>query len=160
MLTQLLPILLVQASSALATDRIAMPVPDNSEVENLSVRLSSPQGILWQGTLRVSQNQSASYSQNWSQASPQVCPTGVPYDRSERSSINFNVYVQNNGQYGLSYRFDASWARPIPVSGCGESGTRTVSLNQALRLAPGQTSVIEGDAGFRVEVTRGTGATR
>lgn len=160
MLAQLLPIVMMQASSAVVADRIAMPAPDPSQVENLAVRLSSPQGTLWQGTLRVSQNQSASYSQNWSQASPQACPAGVPYDRSERSSINFNVYVQNNGQYGMSYRFDASWARPILASDCGESGTRTVSLNQALRLEPGQTSVIEGDAGFRVEVTRGTGATR
>ena len=161
MLTQLLPILLVQASSvALASDRIAPPAPDPSQLENLSIRLSSPQGVLWQGSLRVSQNQSASYSQNWSQASAQVCPAGMPYDRSERSSINFNVYVQNNGQYGVSYRVDASWARPILAPDCGESGTRTVQLNQGLRLEPGQTSVIEGDAGFRVEVTRGAAATR
>lgn len=154
MLHRLLPILILQASSAIASDRVPVPVPDPAQVENLAIRLNSPQGLLWQGTLRVSQNQSASYSQNWSQASPQACPPGTPYDRSERSSISLNVYVQNNGQYGTSYRFDASWARPILPSDCSEAGTRTVSLNQGLRLEPGQTSVIEGDAGFRMEVTR------
>lgn len=150
----LLVLMILQSSSAIASDRSGTSLPDPAQVENLAIRLSSPQGVLWQGALRVSQNQSASYSQNWSQASPQVCPPGTPYDRSERSSISFNVYVQNNGQYGTSYRFDASWARPIVPSDCSESGTRTVSLNQALRLEPGQTSVIEGDAGFRMEVTR------
>lgn len=155
MLAPLASLLLVQASSAaLATDRMVRPVADPTQVESLAVRLTSPQGVLWQGNIRVSPNQSASYSQNLSQASTEVCPAGVSYDRSERSAISFNVYVQNNGQYGISYRFDASWARPILSPDCGESGTRTVQLNQALRLEPGQTSVIEGDAGFRLEVTR------
>lgn len=150
MLVQLVPLLLVAAS----TDRVAAVNPVQPEVENLAVRMSSPEGVLWQGTLRVGPNQSASYSQNLSQASTEVCPAGTSYDRSERSSVSFNVYVQNNGQYGTSYRFDASWARPIAVPNCGEAGTRTVQLNQGFRLEPGQTSVIEGDAGFRVEVTR------
>ena len=155
MLAQVVPLLLIQASSvALAADRMVLPVSDASGIENLTVRLSSPQGVLWQGSLRLSQNQGASYSQNLSQASTEVCPAGMPYDRSERSAISFNVYAQNNGQYGMSYRVDASWARPILSPDCGESGTRTVQLNQVLRLDPGRTSVIEGDAGFKVEVTR------
>ena len=155
MLAPLASLLLVHtASAATMTDRIVRPMPDPAQVETLGIRLNSPQGVLWQGNIRVSPNQSASYSQNLSQASTEVCPPGTPYDRTERSSISFNVYVQNNGQYGTSYRFDASWARPMLSPDCGESGTRTVQLNQALRLEPGQTSVIEGDAGFRLEVTR------
>ena len=109
MLAPLASLLLIHTSAAaVATDRIARPVPDPAQVEMLGIRLNSPQGVLWQGNIRVSQNQSASYSQNLSQASTEVCPPGTPYDRTERSSISFNVYVQNNGQYGTSYRFDAS----------------------------------------------------
>ena len=51
--------------------------------------------------------------------------------------------------------FDASWARPVPSPDCGESGTRTVQINQAVVLEPGQTIVTDGDAGLRVELTRG-----
>jgi hypothetical protein len=138
---------------ALRSDRIAAPAPaSEAQIDELSIRISSPAGVLWQGNVRVAQNQGASYSQNFSQASPTACPVNS-YDRSERSSINFNVYVQNNG-YGMTYRLDASWQRPSEDSGCGERGTRTVSVTKALALDPGETGVVEGDAGLRVEVTR------
>jgi len=139
---------------ALRSDRIASsPGAVEAQIDELAVRLSSPAGVLWQGNLRVAQNQGASYSQNFSQASPTLCPPNSPYDRSERSSINFNVYVQNNGN-GSVYRIDASWQRPSEETNCGERGTRTVQVNKALALNPGESGVVEGDAGLRVEVTR------
>jgi hypothetical protein len=138
---------------ALRADRIAgTPSASEAQIDELSIRISSPAGELWQGNVRVAQNQGASYSQNFSQASPTAC-SGNSYDRSERSSINFNVYLQNNG-YGMTYRFDASWQRPSEDSGCGERGTRTVSVTKALALKPSETGVVEGDAGLRVEITR------
>ena len=136
-------------------DRIAVsPNVPEPQIDELAVRISSPAGLLWQGNLRVAQNQGATYSQNFSQASPTVCPPNSPYDRSERSSINFNVYVQNSGECGPIYRIDASWQRPIDEAGCGERGTRTVQVNKTLALDPGESGVVEGDAGLRVEVTR------
>ena len=142
------------SAEAVATDRIGPPTTAENQIDQLSVRVSSPQGVLWQGALRVANNQGASYSQNLSQASTNVCPPNSPYDRSERSSVSFNVYAQNYGQGTPSYRVDASWARPIKEANCLESGTRTVQINHAVALQPGQTAVIEGDAGLRVEVTR------
>jgi hypothetical protein len=140
---------------ALRADRIvAAPNAPEAKIDEFAVRVSSPAGLLWQGNLRVAQNQGASYSQNFSQASPTLCPPNVPYDRSERSSINFNVYVQNSGEYGPIYRIDASLQRPIDEAGCGERGTRTVQVNKTLALDPGESGVVEGDAGLRVEVTR------
>jgi len=140
---------------ALRADRIA-PSPGTTEnqIVELAVRISSPAGLLWQGNLRVAQNQGASYSQNFSQASTTPCPPNSSYDRSERSSINFNVYGQNNGESGAIYRIDASWQRPIEEAGCGERGTRTVQVSKGLALDPGESGVVEGDAGLRVEVTR------
>ena len=140
---------------ALRADRmVAAPSTMEQQIDELAVRISSPAGLLWQGNLRVAQNQGASYSQNFSQASPTLCPPNSPYDRSERSSINFNVYVQNSGEYGPIYRIDASWQRPIDEAGCGERGTRTVQVNKTLSLDPGESGTVEGDAGLRVEVTR------
>lgn len=142
------------SAEAVASDRIGPPASVEGQIDQLSVRVSSPQGVLWQGALRVANNQGASYSQNLSQASTHACPTNSPYDRSERSSVSFNVYAQNYGQGTPSYRIDASWARPIKEANCLESGTRTVQINHAVALQPGQTAAIEGDAGLRVEVTR------
>jgi hypothetical protein len=140
---------------ALAGDRIARPAATvEAQINELVIRISSPAGVLWQGNLRIAQNQGASYSQNFSQASPTLCPPNSPYDRSERSSINFNVYVQNSGEYGPVFRVDASWQRPSEETGCAERGTRTVQVNKTLALDPGESGVVEGDAGLRVEVTR------
>ena len=155
MLGQLVSLLLAQTTVVTVADRMVTPSASTAQIETLAVRLSSSQGVLWQGDLRVGLNQGASYSQNMSQASPDLCPAGSPYDRSERGSVSFNVYLQNHGQARPSYRVDASWARPILSADCGESGTRTVQINQMVVLEPGQTTVIEGDAGLRVELTRG-----
>ena len=129
MLAQLLPILMLHSSTVAATDRmVPASSPPPNLVETLAIRVSSPVGVLWQGNLRVSQNQGASYSQNLSHASPTICPPNSPYDRSERSSLSFNVYSQNSGDYGSVYRIDASWGRPAGEAGCGDRGTRTVQV--------------------------------
>lgn len=146
--------LLLGSSSAVAmTDRIAPPAMLSTQVETLGIRISSPEGVLWQGTLRVGQNQGANYQQNLSQAAPEACPPGLPYDRSERRSVNVNIYAQNN-QLGQSYRIDASWGRPVRGTDCSEAGTRTVQVNQTVMVEPGQTVVVEGDAGLKIEITR------
>lgn len=142
------------AVESVARDRVVPVAAAEGQIEAIAVRVSSPEGVLWQGTLRVGQNQGGSYSQSFSQASADNCPPNSSYDRSERSSLNFNVYVQNYGQGRPGYRVDASWGRPIKVANCGESGTRTVQINQGVFLDPGETVTIEGDAGLRVELTR------
>jgi hypothetical protein len=157
MLTSVAALLLAQTTivmESVARDRIGPPVGVEVQVHDLAVRVNSPAGVLWQGNLRVAQNQGASYSQSLSQASPTICPASSSYDRSDRSSINFNVYVQNSGDIGPIYRVDASWGRPMGDEGCGERGTRTVQVSKGLSLDPGETGVVEGDAGLRVEVTR------
>jgi hypothetical protein len=156
MVIQLIPLLMGTTAvlESVASDRIGPPVAVETRIDDIAVRVSSPEGVLWQGSLRLAQNQGASYSQNLSQASPTVCPASSSYDRSERSSISFNAYVQNSGEMGPVYRIDASWGRPMVEEGCGERGTRTVQVSKTLALDPGETGVVEGDAGLRVELTR------
>jgi hypothetical protein len=155
MIAQLLALSSMESGTALVrgADRMIAPASAPAQIETNAVRVSSPEGILWQGSLRVSPNQGASYQQNFSEAAPDVCPPGSPYDRSERRNISFNVYSQNSSQPGL-YQIDASWGRPIRGQGCSGSGTRTVQVNKTLTLQPGETAVVEGDAGLRIEVTR------
>lgn len=135
-------------------DRIAPPsVSAQTRAESLSIRISSSDGVLWQGSVRVRPNQGASYNQNFSQASTESCGSNS-YDHAERRQFNFNVNAQHNA-LGQAYRIDVSWQRPIADGTCSETGTRTVGVNRTVLLSPGQTSVIEGDAGLRIELTRG-----
>jgi hypothetical protein len=156
MILELLAFALAESRATLvrADDRMIAPASAPAQIDSLGVRVSSPEGILWQGRLRVSPNQGASYQQNFSEAAADVCPPGSPYDRSERRSISLNVYSQNSSQPGL-YQIDASWGRPIRDQGCGGSGTRTVQISKTVTLQPGETAIVEGDAGLKVEVTRG-----
>ena len=151
MLAPFLPILI--ATTAATADRVATPPQPNPNVETLSVRLTSPQGVLWQGNVRVTDNQGASYSQSFSQASMYACSPSS-YNQTEQNSINFNIYWQNNGNGDRSFRLDSSWQRPAEARDCGERGTRTVQVNQNLAIGHGETGVVEGDAGLRIEVTR------
>jgi hypothetical protein len=144
-----------RAPIIVTSDRIARP--DTSEppraLERIGIRLISPEGVLWEGTLRVGSNQSANYSQNISQASTELCPAGPSYDRSERRNLNFSINPSYNQHLGQSYRVDASWARPVRGDACYDSGTRTVQIHQTVSIDPGKTQIIEGDAGLRVELT-------
>lgn len=124
-----------------------------AQVDTLHIRISSPEGLLWQGPVRVSRNQGANYQQSLGQAFPDPCPPDGGYDRSERRHINFNIYSQQS-ERGAQYRLDVSWARPIIDSSCGETGTRTVQINKTVLLNPGESQSIEGDAGLKVEVSR------
>jgi hypothetical protein len=144
-----------QAPYAMTADRIARPnLQSLVGTENIVIRVSSPEGMLWEGTLRVGPNQGASYQQNFSQAPAQLCPPGSYYDRSERRHLNFSINAQHNQQTGPSYRIEASWARPVESQACGESGTRTVQISQTVQIVPGEPTVIEGDAGLRVRLVR------
>lgn len=134
---------------------IVMVGNTGTAVENIRLRVLSADGVLWEGSLRVSSSQNASYQQNLSQASSSQCPPATYYDRTERSHLNISVHAQHNQISSNAYRLDVSWARPVQSQGCGESGLRTVQINQTVQIAPGETSVIAGDAGLRVQLTRG-----
>ena len=116
MLAQLLPLLVLQDASVAVTtvaDRIAAPSAASAPTQTLSVRVSSSQGVLWQGTAaRGRKPRRQLLPEHVAGIHGSVCPPGSPYDRSERSSVSFNVYTQNYGQGRPNYRLDVSWAPP------------------------------------------------
>jgi hypothetical protein len=123
-------------------------------VETVAVRITSPEGLLWEGSLRVGPYQNGSYNQSISQASDNVCPREPHYDRAERSQFTFGIYAPTGERSAQNYRIDASWARPVKGEMCVETGTRTVQMSQMVSIAAGETKTISGDAGFRVQLSR------
>jgi hypothetical protein len=158
MFTAIAPLLMLAQDApppVIASTRIARPSPNAqiAAIDDIGIRVASPEGILWQGVLRVGPNQGASYHQSLTQASPEQCPPGLSYDRSQRSHLNVNIYAQQN-QTGRSYQVDVSWARPTGGEDCAALGTRTAQVNQAVAIEIGEMAIIEGDAGLQVQLTR------
>ena len=149
-----------EATVALESDTIvahSRPVGRSSSaaglIETIGIRITSPEGELWRGTVRVGRNTSSSYHQSLSQPPANACPANEESDRSESRSLNFSVYAPESDR-GPQYNVNVSWARPTVGANCRGSGTRTVQISDTLELKPGERRVIEGDAGLRVEVSR------
>jgi hypothetical protein len=123
-------------------------------VTPITVRVTAGNRILFNDTLRVSENSSASYSENRSEAAMVVCPPPRSYESSDRSSLSIQLYLRDNRTTGEAVNISVNWQRPAPGSACGNDGTRTVQLGQTVPLQPGQSTTIEGDAGLVVTLTR------
>lgn len=150
------PIVAVQDSPPpVITPRIAIPVrAEQQPAIPIEVRISAGNRLLYSDTLRVARAAGANYSENRSEASLVVCPDTSSYDRSERSSLNVNLYWQELGNGSPSVNVSVNWLRPESATGCAPIGTRGVQLSQVVRLAPGESAEIKGDAGLIVRLTR------
>ena len=120
----------------------------NRPTESIHVRTTAGNAILFDDRLRVGRA-GATFSQNRSEATEPGCASVYP--QSVRNSLTLSV--QADGPTKDHYRVSVSWTRPN--GGCDAQGNRGISLNQAVELKPGRTVTIEGDAGVRVQLTRG-----
>lgn len=116
---------------------------------NVTVRIRALAGnaVLLDDRFRVGKSW-ASFNQSRSEAADERCPPS--FSQSTRRSLL--IMLRPEGSRADGYRLNASWTRP--TAGCEAQGTRSVSIDQAVRLTTGETSVVEGDGGFRVELTR------
>ncbi len=133
----------------ITTARVVRPDSPSQAAGVIRVRATANRSVLLDDRFRVGRN-SASFNQSRTEASDTSCPT----DREiERQSIQLSVYrfgSSDADEQGYQVRF--TWSRPVDEV-CG-GGTRSVSLEQQVRLAPGSQVVLNGDAGLRLELTR------
>src|SRR5690606_27610840 len=110
---------------------------------------------LWAGSLRVG-NGGGSFSQQLREA-PEVCPGRQPagegrrYAESNRQ-LTVNIRRWSARESANSFVVSVRWTRPVPA--CDGGGSRAVSLDQQLEIAPGETVRLSGDAGLTVALTR------
>lgn len=128
---------------------IRMPEP-YARIANITVRIRALAGraVLLDDRFRVGRSW-ASFTQNRSEAREESCPSDYS-GQSARTS--FSISLRPQGMAGGKYHLSASWQRPS--GSCDDLGSRSVSLDQAISLKPGQTVVAEGDGGLRVELTQ------
>jgi len=142
-----------RAEVVLANDRI-MPVAASVGVIPVDVHVSAGGRVLFNDTLRVARNSGASFNQNRSEASLTACDTSRGYESADRHSLSINLYLQENTPGDPRVNVSVSWQRPVPGMECQTDATRMVQVTQTVRLDPGVSQTIEGDAGLKVIVTR------
>lgn len=139
-----------------ATARIGTPIapaqPDPAIP--IEVHVSVGDRLLYSDTLSVARNAGASYSQSRSEASAAPCPENLSHNRSQQTSLNVQLYWNDLGAGGSATNVSVQWQRPLEGADCASNGTRGVQINQMVRLAPGESATIKGDAGLTVKVTR------
>ena len=139
-----------------ATARIATPAPavQPDPAIPIEVHVSVGDKLLYSDTLSVARNAGASYSQSRSEASAAPCPENLSYNRSQQTSLNIQLYWNDLGAGGSAANVSVQWQRPLAGTDCTSNGTRGVQINQTVRLTPGESATIRGDAGLTVRVTR------
>lgn len=116
----------------------------------LDIRVSGEDGFAWRDTLRVAHRAPASVTQSRTEAPSGRCPAEIQYDYGVRANFTITVNVRSTSNFSVSI----DWTRPASLDGCTAAGSRTVRLSQTVELAPGQSVMLEGDAGLKVEIKR------
>jgi len=142
-----------RADVRLANDRI-MPAATSVGVVSVDLHVSTGGRVLFNDTLRVARNSGASFNQNRSEASLTACDMSRGYESADRHSLSINLYLQENTPGDPRVNVSVSWQRPVPGMECATDATRMVQVTQTVRIDPGVSQTIEGDAGLRVIVTR------
>lgn len=117
---------------------------------DIDFSISTREGPLWQGSLRVGQRGPSSMSMDRTEAPPANCVPAERYSTYFRNNLKLSVNtVRANGDYPL-YRIDVSWTRPQEGDCFG--GTRTVELTQNVELPPGRDVTVQGDGALTVRL--------
>jgi len=160
MISTLFLALAVQDPQPTVTSRIATPPmiiatagPLDPAIP-IEVHITAGDRLLFSDTLLVARGAGASYSQSRSEASPAPCPENLSYNRSQQTSLNIQLYWQDSGSGGPGTNVSVQWQRPQGGSDCAPIGTRGVQISQMVRLTPGESATIKGDAGLTVRLTR------
>jgi hypothetical protein len=121
----------------------------------IEVRVSSEQGLLWQGDLRVGAS-GANVMQSRTESETAGCQASDRNNRSLRNHLHLNLDRSSSGARDgeAAYALRLSWSRPASSQGCAAGGSRTVEISQAVDLPAGGQATLRGDAGLVVTLRR------
>ena len=110
--------------------------------------------ILYQGTLRTAPSATARFSQNKNEIAARPCENVTSYLSSENSSFSIQLATMDSSENWVRVNVAVDWTRMVPTADCGPGTSRTVRVSQTLKMEPGQTYTLTGDAGLTVRLTR------
>lgn len=122
----------------------------SAEPFTISVIIMGQGRELWAGDLAMSGSSRAQVRIDV-QDSEIGCPLGNDRFADRRNAVEFQVrrgYGRNNSRYTV----ETNWTRP--TASCAEQGSLATGFEVQVELDDGETRIIEGDGGLRVELTR------
>jgi hypothetical protein len=128
-----------------------MPRADTPPIV-VDIKVLAGTQVLYSDTLHVDGYAGAGYSQSRSEASSLTCPLALFNGRSRTNSLNVRLGRRNFSEDEQAISVDINWNRPSPDATCESSGSRQANLSQVVKLTPGKSVRIDGDAGLRVEI--------
>jgi hypothetical protein len=120
----------------------------------IRVQVTSGTETLYNGTLRVTRNASASYAESRNEAPESPCESNRYSSSTERYSLSIQINLRDDELVGQAVNVSVEWKRPSSSLVCGAEGTRTVAMVQTVPLAPGQIAKLQGDANLAVAISR------
>jgi len=146
-------------SGAAFADIVPAPIiltekPGNKDLspQSFAIEVTYKQQKVWAGTLRVSADRGANFSQQTAQ-SPEPCSDGQstnPFN-TVSESLRVQLHRLSSGERNIT-RLSVQLERPKPV--CGAMGSDTISVNRSISLEQGKSVIIDGEGGVTVRVTR------
>lgn len=113
-------------------------------------RIIGTEGELWSGNLSMGGTHRA-----WVKTEIQDVDSKCPAENQRYPTQFHSVQLQvwpNLGRDRLEYRVKANLLRP--TESCSENGSKSLGFEVKTELNAGETRVIEGEGGLRVELTR------
>ena len=133
MLTELALVLPAETVTITTADRIARPATPTPQIETIAVRISSPQGVLWQGMCPGGGGEPGRELFARSVAGfARSVPAGISVRPVRTKLDQLQPLCAELWQRDPELSLDTNWARPVVSADCGESGARTVQVGQAV----------------------------
>lgn len=158
----MLPLLLQAVIAAPSPPLVVAPSRDVTRIERqateapatVQVEVSAAGRTLWAGPLRVARGAGASYTEQLSQAPAQRCGAEPSHlFRTHRSSFTVTLSPRGYGEAEM-LGVEVRWTRPGDASCPNPGGTRTVQIEDAVKLPQGAQAVLTGDGGLVVKLRR------
>jgi hypothetical protein len=148
------------SGSSPATASLAPPViiaPSQQQrvgTTEFEVLVSASAEQLWVGSLRVADSGVSTFEQSLNQAY-EPC-SGRTEEEGRRAANNRRLSVRlgrtNWREDSDQFSVNTNWQRPY--SACEGGGTSTVQFERIVKIAPGETVTLKGDAGLMIRLRR------
>ncbi|KQN05473.1 hypothetical protein ASE82_00320 [Sphingomonas sp. Leaf230] len=110
--------------------------------------------VVWTGSLRVASNAAASFRRDQTEAEENDCGVRAGYRSGVQTGFSLQLRPTRVDEADSGVAVMLRWTRPGTGQCPVQASTRTVEMNDAVRLKAGETVTMKGDGGLVVKLHR------